>query len=68
MYGPTFVDRMKCRPGFQDTPVIFVTGVQRSTLGGIADPVLIKPFDPEVLVGLVSQHCVPIETSTGHLD
>ena len=57
MPGTAFVERMKSRPGFEDTPVIFVTGVHPSTLEHTRGTVLRKPFDVDVLVDLVSRYC-----------
>ena len=65
MYGPAFVGAMKRRPGFEDTPVIFVTGSQASALGTVSDPVLTKPFDMDVLMNLVSRWCDPMATAGG---
>lgn len=62
MHGPTFVGQMKRRPGFEDTPVIFVTGASPNTIGTIVDPVLTKPFDLDLLLNLVSQRCAPVDT------
>jgi CheY-like chemotaxis protein len=67
MHGPTFVGKMKRRPGFEDTPVIFVTGLHASAsvLESVADPILLKPFDMDVLMSLVSRYCDPMATASG---
>jgi len=65
MHGPTFVAGMKTRPGFENTPVIFVTGAQAAGLGALTDPVLTKPFDLDVLMGLISRYCRPQVSSGG---
>jgi CheY-like chemotaxis protein len=57
MHGTAFVESMKRRPGFEDTPVIFVTGANPSTLAHIEATVLRKPYDLDVLLDLVSRHC-----------
>ena len=62
MHGPTFVGHMKRRPGFENTPVIFVTGVQPSTIETIVDPVLTKPFDLDLLLNLVTERCALVGT------
>ena len=65
MHGPAFVDNMKSRPGFENTPVIFVTGLHAdaSALESVEDPILMKPFDMDVLMGLVSRYCGPMATA-----
>ncbi len=65
MHGPAFICAMKSRPGFEDTPVIFVTGSQASALGTVSHPVLTKPFDMDVLMSLVSRWCDPMATAGG---
>jgi CheY-like chemotaxis protein len=55
--GTTFVKAMKTRPGFEDTPVIFLTGVHPSRVERTGEPVLTKPLDLDALMHIVSGHC-----------
>ena len=55
--GPAFVESMRGRPGFADTPVIYVTGMPLGLEGQPGHHVLVKPFDLDVLVRLVSRYC-----------
>jgi CheY-like chemotaxis protein len=57
MPGTTFVTRMRSRPGFGDVPVVYVTGFDQSSLPGLRDPVLRKPFDVDKLLSVVSDSC-----------
>lgn len=55
MKGTTFVEGMRTRAGFADTPVIFLTGLDSRTLEDRPEMVLTKPYDLEELMRLVSQ-------------
>lgn len=57
MPGTMFVSRMRSRPGFGDVPVVFVTGFDQSSLPGLRDPILRKPFDVDKLLSVVSKSC-----------
>ncbi|MES1206762.1 MAG: response regulator [Pseudomonadota bacterium] len=55
MRGTDFVEGMRTRPGFSATPVIFLTGVDARTLTDRPERILMKPYDLEELMALVSQ-------------
>jgi len=57
MDGRTFVAKLRARAGFEDTPVVFVTGTAASALGPIREPVLTKPIDLDALMVAVNRHC-----------
>jgi CheY-like chemotaxis protein len=57
MDGRTFVARLRARPGFEETPVVFVTGTAASLLGPMNEPVLTKPVDLDALMTAVDRHC-----------
>jgi CheY-like chemotaxis protein len=57
--GTEFVERLKARPGFEKTPVIFVTGADPRSLGPLSDPIFVKPLNLEALSQLVSELCPP---------
>ena len=57
--GTDFVRAMRDRSGFGDVPVVFVTGVEPSSLADVRDPEIKKPLDFDRLLGLVERHCGP---------
>jgi CheY-like chemotaxis protein len=57
MLGTAFIKAMKSRPGFEDTPVIFLTGFHPSHVEETGDSILTKPVDLDVLMNMVSGHC-----------
>jgi CheY-like chemotaxis protein len=57
MDGRTFVATLRARPGFEEVPVVFVTGSAASSLGPVGEPVLTKPVDLDALMNAVVRHC-----------
>jgi CheY-like chemotaxis protein len=54
--GSVFVAELRNRPGFENVPVVFITGTEPSLLEEIRDPILTKPIDVDRLLDLVAQH------------
>jgi CheY-like chemotaxis protein len=57
--GPALMRSIRSRVGFENTPVIYVTGLAPAGSTAVDDPILVKPFDPDALIGLVAQYCGP---------
>ena len=50
--------------GTSTPPFIFLTGVDASNRGDIAEQVLTKPSEMDELLGLVGHHCRPVTRPT----
>lgn len=57
--GPEFVAELRRRPAFAGTPAVFVTGARPQGASQLGDPVLVKPFDVDLLMQMVSRFCAP---------